>query len=140
MIRMRVLVMGLVLALMPCFSPALPINQLRQLAAKHNITCMLVFGDSSVDSGNNNRLATDMKSNFLPYGKDFFNGRPTGRFTNGRLATDFIGNSYSSSNYIINIQSCLFGLRVYAHGFFFQLMNLASQTKFRPFLIRTSVR
>ncbi|XP_044495844.1 GDSL esterase/lipase At5g45950 [Mangifera indica] len=100
MIRMRVLVMGLVLALMPCFSPALPINQLRQLAAKHNITCMLVFGDSSVDSGNNNRLATDMKGNFLPYGKDFFNGRPTGRFTNGRLATDFIADELGFTNKI----------------------------------------
>lgn len=100
--RMRVLVMVLVLALMPCVSQSLAINQLKQLAAKHNITCMLVFGDSSVDPGNNNRLATDMKGNFLPYGKDFFNGRPTGRFSDGRLATDFIGNS-CSFNYIINI-------------------------------------
>ena len=54
-------------------------------------TCMLVFGDSTVDAGNNNRLPTTYKADFLPYGKDFFDGRPTGRFCNGRLATDFIG-------------------------------------------------
>lgn len=76
--------------IMPLLSTAVDIHQLRQLAAKNNITCVLVFGDSSVDPGNNNRLATPMKGNFLPYGKDFFNGRPTGRFSNGRLATDFI--------------------------------------------------
>lgn len=93
---MRVSVMFLVLALMPRISQALAVNQLGQLAAEHNITCMLVFGDYSVDPGNNNRLSTDMKSNFLPYGMDFFNGRPTGRFTDGRLATDFIVNSYHS--------------------------------------------
>ncbi|XP_044460794.1 GDSL esterase/lipase At5g45950-like [Mangifera indica] len=86
--------MFLVLALMPRISQALAVNQLGQLAAEHSITCMLVFGDYSVDPGNNNRLSTDMKSNFLPYGMDFFNGRPTGRFTDGRLATDFIVNSF----------------------------------------------
>lgn len=52
-----------------------------------------MFGDSSVDAGNNNRLATAMKSNFLPYGIDFFYGRPSGRFCNGRLATDFIAEA-----------------------------------------------
>lgn len=57
-----------------------------------NTTCILVFGDSTVDPGNNNRLATDSKANFPPYGKDFFDGQPTGRFCDGRLATDFVGN------------------------------------------------
>ncbi|XP_020269543.1 GDSL esterase/lipase At5g45950-like isoform X2 [Asparagus officinalis] len=54
---------------------------------------MLVFGDSTVDPGNNNRLLTDFKANFLPYGKDFLDGRPTGRFCDGRLATDFIAET-----------------------------------------------
>lgn len=52
---------------------------------------MLVFGDSTVDPGNNNRLQTAMKANFLPYGADFLGGRPTGRFSNGRLITDILG-------------------------------------------------
>ncbi|KAF6144046.1 hypothetical protein GIB67_037719 [Kingdonia uniflora] len=63
---------------------------LRKLALRNNHTCILVFGDSSVDPGNNNRLLTTFKGNFEPYGKNFFNGRPTGRFCNGRLPTDFI--------------------------------------------------
>ncbi|KAJ1394007.1 SGNH hydrolase superfamily [Sesbania bispinosa] len=69
------------------------IHQLRQLAAKNNMSCILVFGDSSVDPGNNNVLRTTVKGNFPPYGKDFFNSCPTGRFTNGRLATDFIAEA-----------------------------------------------
>ncbi|KAG6778807.1 hypothetical protein D5086_008118 [Populus alba] len=81
------------MALMPLFSGAVDIRQLRQLTAKHNVTCVLVFGDSSVDPGNNNRLPTTVKGNFPPYGKDFFDRRPTGRFSNGRLATDFIAEA-----------------------------------------------
>lgn len=54
-------------------------------------SALLVFGDSTVDAGNNNFLQTPMKSNFPPYGRDFINHIPTGRFTNGRLVSDFIG-------------------------------------------------
>ncbi|KAL8138900.1 hypothetical protein V2J09_004901 [Rumex salicifolius] len=47
-----------------------------------------LFGDSLVDAGNNNYLFTLSKANSPPYGIDFAatNGRPTGRFTNGREA------------------------------------------------------
>ncbi|KAJ9128922.1 hypothetical protein P3X46_034329 [Hevea brasiliensis] len=86
-------VVALLLLLQPFLLWAVDIHQIRQVAAKHNVTCVLIFGDSSVDPGNNNRLSTSMKSNFLPYGRDFFNGRPTGRFSNGRLATDFIAEA-----------------------------------------------
>lgn len=79
------------LALMPLLLRAMDVKQVRALAAKYNVTCVLVFGDSSVDPGNNNVLQTTMKGNFLPYGKNFFGGHPTGRFSDGRLATDFIG-------------------------------------------------
>ncbi|MCE2055575.1 hypothetical protein HAX54_042894 [Datura stramonium] len=34
------------------------VAELRKLAAKNNVTCILVFGDSSVDPGNNNHLPT----------------------------------------------------------------------------------
>ncbi|KAF5200556.1 GDSL esterase/lipase [Thalictrum thalictroides] len=54
---------------------------------------MLVFGDSSVDPGNNNLLKTSFKANFPPYGKNFANGQCTGRFTNGRLPTDLAAES-----------------------------------------------
>lgn len=52
---------------------------------------ILVFGDSTVDPGNNNFVPTVFRSNFPPYGRDFVNHQPTGRFSNGRLATDYIG-------------------------------------------------
>ncbi|GAA0142871.1 hydrolase [Lithospermum erythrorhizon] len=52
------------------------------------IPALFIFGDSIVDVGNNNYLKTIVKANFLPYGRDF-NNTPTGRFCNGKLATDF---------------------------------------------------
>lgn len=57
----------------------------------NTVSALFVFGDSTVDAGNNNYLATALKSNFPPYGRDFLGHLPTGRFTNGRLATDFVG-------------------------------------------------
>lgn len=58
---------------------------------KPQVPCMFIFGDSLSDSGNNNHLLTSAKANFLPYGIDFPSG-PTGRFTNGLTAADFISN------------------------------------------------
>ncbi|KAF9589494.1 hypothetical protein IFM89_024765 [Coptis chinensis] len=58
------------------------------------VPAVIVFGDSTVDAGNNNQISTILKSNFRPYGKDFFGGVPTGRFSNGRLPTDFISESF----------------------------------------------
>lgn len=54
-------------------------------------SCILVFGDSSVDPGNNNHLNTSFKANFPPYGKNLFHGQCSGRFTNGKLPTDMTG-------------------------------------------------
>lgn len=53
---------------------------------------IFVFGDSTVDPGNNNYIRTLIKGNFPPYGNNFVNQTPTGRFTNGRLITDYFGN------------------------------------------------
>lgn len=85
-----VLVLALII-LQP--AEAIPVMQLRKIALKNNVTGVFVFGDSSVDPGNNNHLRTTDKSNFPPYGMDFFDGHPTGRFSNGRLATDFIADA-----------------------------------------------
>ncbi|KAL0407406.1 UNVERIFIED_CONTAM: GDSL esterase/lipase [Sesamum latifolium] len=60
----------------------------------NSFTAILVFGDSTLDSGNNNYVKTPFKSNFSPYGRNFANGVPTGRFTDGRLVTDFMGNYF----------------------------------------------
>ncbi|KAI3495401.1 hypothetical protein L1887_37739 [Cichorium endivia] len=88
---MRVIVV--LLAALIVHAKAIDIAKLRLFAAKNNVSCIYVFGDSSVDPGNNNNLITDQKVNFLPYGKDFYDGRPTGRFSNGRLATDLIADA-----------------------------------------------
>ena len=56
---------------------------------------LMIFGDSVVDVGNNNYLYTVVKANFPPYGRDFVTHKPTGRFCNGKLATDFTGNNIS---------------------------------------------
>ncbi|GAB4850753.1 hypothetical protein Ancab_030053 [Ancistrocladus abbreviatus] len=48
-----------------------------------------VFGDSLVDVGNNNYIASFSKANYVPNGIDF--GKPTGRYTNGRTIIDIIG-------------------------------------------------
>ncbi|GAU27683.1 hypothetical protein TSUD_126290 [Trifolium subterraneum] len=58
------------------------------------VPAIIVFGDSSVDSGNNNFIPTIAKSNFAPYGRDFPNGIATGRFSNGRIAPDFISEAF----------------------------------------------
>lgn len=50
-----------------------------------------VFGDSLVDNGNNNHLATTARADSPPYGIDYPNRRPTGRFSNGLNLPDVIG-------------------------------------------------
>lgn len=57
------------------------------------ITALYAFGDSTVDSGNNNYIPTLFQSNHPPYGKSFPSKLSTGRFSDGKLATDFIVSS-----------------------------------------------
>lgn len=71
------------------------------------VPSMFIFGDSVVDVGNNNHIYTIVKANFPPYGRDFTTHTPTGRFCNGKLATDFTGTIllffvYLSDTYISN--------------------------------------
>ncbi|RYR73707.1 hypothetical protein Ahy_A02g008183 [Arachis hypogaea] len=49
-----------------------------------------VFGDSLVDSGNNNYLPTTARADTLPYGVDYPTHHPTGRFSNGFNLPDLI--------------------------------------------------
>lgn len=63
------------------------------------VPALIIFGDSVVDVGNNNNLNTLIKSNFPPYGRDFVNHRPTGRFCNGKLATDFTAEYLGFTSY-----------------------------------------
>ncbi|KAH6782738.1 GDSL-like Lipase/Acylhydrolase superfamily protein [Perilla frutescens var. frutescens] len=55
-----------------------------------SIPAVIVFGDSVVDTGNNNYLKTVVKVNYPPYGQDFLGGIPTGRFSDGKVPSDLI--------------------------------------------------
>ncbi|KAF5185264.1 GDSL esterase/lipase [Thalictrum thalictroides] len=60
---------------------------------------MFIFGDSVVDVGNNNQIYTLVRANFPPYGRDFVTHSPTGRFCNGKLATDFTAENLGFTTY-----------------------------------------
>lgn len=64
----------------------------------HPKAALFIFGDSLFDPGNNNFIntTTSLQANFSPYGETFFKF-PTGRFSDGRLIPDFIGNQRSFS-------------------------------------------
>ncbi|KAI3473954.1 hypothetical protein Pfo_028528 [Paulownia fortunei] len=63
------------------------------------VPALCIFGDSVVDVGNNNNLQTLIKANFPPYGRDFVTHKPTGRFCNGKLATDFTAEYLGFNSY-----------------------------------------
>ncbi|GAA0159647.1 hypothetical protein LIER_16372 [Lithospermum erythrorhizon] len=76
-----------------------------ELPPNVTIPALIAFGDSLVDQGNNNGFLTPAKATYLPYGKDLLiNGKPTGRFSNGKTAMDFVGNYYY---YFTNISHSL---------------------------------
>nr|XP_018684391.1 PREDICTED: GDSL esterase/lipase APG-like isoform X1 [Musa acuminata subsp. malaccensis] len=63
------------------------------------VPAIITFGDSTVDVGNNDYLKTIFKADFPPYGRDFKNHKPTGRFCNGKLATDITADTLGFSSY-----------------------------------------
>ncbi|OWM76172.1 GDSL esterase/lipase At5g45960-like [Punica granatum] len=72
----------------------------RQRPFNNTIPALLIFGDSIVDPGNNDYVGTILKANFPPYGQDFANRAATGRFTNGRLPTDYIISYVGIKDYV----------------------------------------
>uniref|UniRef100_A0ACD5XJT9 Uncharacterized protein n=1 Tax=Avena sativa TaxID=4498 RepID=A0ACD5XJT9_AVESA len=61
--------------------------------AAGKVPALIVFGDSTVDAGNNDYIPTIVRANFPPYGRDFDGGVATGRFSNGLLITDFLSGA-----------------------------------------------
>ncbi|KAI3958504.1 hypothetical protein MKW92_010924 [Papaver armeniacum] len=55
---------------------------------------ILIFGDSTVDTGNNNFIPTLTRSNHYPYGQDLPSGIATGRFSNGKLVPDMLASLF----------------------------------------------
>ncbi|OIW18906.1 hypothetical protein TanjilG_25349 [Lupinus angustifolius] len=60
------------------------------VAPKAEARAFFVFGDSLVDNGNNNYLATTARADSYPYGIDSATHRPSGRFSNGLNIPDLI--------------------------------------------------
>lgn len=97
-----------------CFLLAQILLQVAKYEAK--VPAVIVFGDSSVDSGNNNRVSTLLKSNFKPYGRDFDGGQPTGRFSNGRVPPDFISAALGLKPTIPAYLDPKYGIQDFATG------------------------
>ncbi|XP_065851860.1 GDSL esterase/lipase At5g33370-like isoform X2 [Euphorbia lathyris] len=81
-----VMLLSLVLTLCVAFSPLVEAR------------AFFVFGDSLVDNGNNNYLATTARADAPPYGIDFPTRRPTGRFSNGLNIPDLISEAIGSES------------------------------------------
>ena len=60
------------------------------LSTMSEARAFFVFGDSLVDNGNNNFLATTARADSPPYGIDYPTHQPTGRFSNGLNIPDII--------------------------------------------------
>ncbi|TVU30150.1 hypothetical protein EJB05_21759, partial [Eragrostis curvula] len=99
----------LLLAALLCFSPA-------AAAAGSLATAVIVFGDSTVDSGNNNFWPTVARANFPPYGRDFPGGRATGRFCDGRLPTDFYSEKLGLRSFVPAYLDPSYGIQDFATG------------------------
>ena len=72
-------------------------NAVIKLPGNATIPAIIAFGDSIMDTGNNNHLKTLGKCNFRPYGRAFIGKKLTGRWTNGKAPTDLIVLSLSLS-------------------------------------------
>ncbi|XP_030511574.1 GDSL esterase/lipase At5g33370-like isoform X2 [Rhodamnia argentea] len=71
-----------------------------------------VFGDSLVDSGNNNYLATTARADSPPYGIDYPTHRATGRFSNGLNIPDIISEQIGSESTLPYLSPDLRGRRL----------------------------
>ncbi|KAL6900622.1 hypothetical protein ACP4OV_005298 [Aristida adscensionis] len=73
-----------------------------------------VFGDSLVDSGNNNYLATTARADSPPYGVDYPTHRATGRFSNGLNVPDIISEHLGAEPVLPYLSPRLAGARLLA--------------------------
>ncbi|CAI9107089.1 OLC1v1006371C1 [Oldenlandia corymbosa var. corymbosa] len=61
---------------------------------------IFTFGDSFLDTGNNNFLPTIIKANHAPYGQNLPGRIATGRFTDGRIFAEFVAGAVNIKNTI----------------------------------------
>lgn len=83
---------------------------------------LFMFGDSLVDVGNNNHLKLSLaKADFPHNGVDFPGKKPTGRFSNGKNAADFLGNITKHQTLILKILNSTLSFFLIFFGFRFTL-------------------
>ncbi|KAG0620334.1 hypothetical protein M758_4G208300 [Ceratodon purpureus] len=68
--------------------------------AQRMAPAFFILGDSLADPGNNNYLRTLSRADALPNGIDFPTKKATGRYCNGRTATDIIGQTLGIPDFI----------------------------------------
>ncbi|KAG7649966.1 putative triacylglycerol lipase [Arabidopsis thaliana] len=62
---------------------------------------ILIFGDSTVDTGNNNYPSqTIFRAKHVPYGIDLPNHSPNGRFSNGKIFSDIIATKLNIKQFV----------------------------------------
>lgn len=101
------------------------------------VPAIIVFGDSSVDAGNNNQIPTIARSNFQPYGRDFAGGKPTGRFSNGRVPTDFISEAFGLKPFVPAYLDPTYNISDFATGVTFASAGTGYDTATSDVLVRT---
>ncbi|VVA90250.1 unnamed protein product [Arabis nemorensis] len=68
-------------------------NAAKNAATQPLAPAILIFGDSTVDTGNNNyHSKSNFKANHIPYGVDIPEKPANGRFSNGKLYCDIIAS------------------------------------------------
>ncbi|KAK7280768.1 hypothetical protein RJT34_25835 [Clitoria ternatea] len=66
-----------------------------------SVPAVFAFGDSIMDTGNNNNnTLTFARCNFKPYGNDFPGKIPTGRFSNGKVPSDLFAEELGVKDYL----------------------------------------
>ncbi|ESW28179.1 hypothetical protein PHAVU_003G265500 [Phaseolus vulgaris] len=91
------------LVILMCYIITSMFQHVSALSLPNNATvpAVIVFGDSIVDTGNNNYISTLVKCNFPPYGRDFAEGNhPSGRFSNGLVPSDIIAAKFGVKKFL----------------------------------------
>ncbi|KAF8783913.1 hypothetical protein HU200_000363 [Digitaria exilis] len=87
------------------------------VAPPRRVPAVIVFGDSTVDTGNNNAIRTPLRADFPPYGRDMPGGpHPTGRFGNGRLPPDLISEALGLPPLVPAYLDPAYGIDDFARG------------------------
>lgn len=116
------------------------LTTLIQRLVEAKVPAVIVFGDSSVDAGNNNQIPTIARANFEPYGRDFPGGKPTGRFSNGRVPTDFISQAFGLKPMVPAYLDPAYKISDFAVGVTFASAGSGYDTATSDVLVSTDVR